>query len=88
MTMRHNAEIVLETLLMGQPVKFKNDSNVYFYEDGVFGVEVTEQNTGNIYLLPVDMTISSFIKKCELFTFDEIFIMGANNVLKREHLKK
>jgi hypothetical protein len=42
---RRKSVIALESLLEGQPIKFPDSPNEYFYLNGVFGILATSYNT-------------------------------------------
>jgi len=84
---RPKAVVVLEILLAGLPVKFPDEEHIYYYQDGILGVEATATNTSKPgwseqRLMGVDITVPQFIKMCEKFTWDEMFIMGSGMVLR------
>jgi len=86
---RPNAVYVLDLLLMGFPIKFPSDPNyTYRYQDGIFGVEMTRYKTGDWknkegeqVVLGVDITLPQFIKMCDSFSYEELFIKSCEVVL-------
>ena len=85
---KSKAEVVLSRLLEGMPVKFPGDSNTYWLQDGIFGIEATKTDTKKAgwseqVVLGVDINLPTFIAWCNKFSDDEIFILGCEKVLKQ-----
>lgn len=83
---RHNAVIMLEILLAGLPIKFKDDDREYYYQEGMFGIRATKTNTSKPgyseeVLLGVDLSLQDFIRLCEKMSFEEVYIKGCEMVL-------
>ena len=90
---RPKAVVILDLLLRGLPVQFPGDTNIYRYQDGILGVEMTRTDTSKPgwseqVVLGVDVTVPQFISMCEKFTQDEIFIKGAEAVLMSWNSRK
>lgn len=84
---RPKAVIILDLLLAGLPMQFPNDPEIYWYQDGVFGVQRTRLKTDDPsfseeVILGVDITLPQFIKMCDSMTDNEVYIKGCEAVLR------
>lgn len=90
MTKRHNSIIVLESLLDGNGFKFNGDKYVMSedYDLCVEGTRIVKDGENEPILLNTDMPLKSFIKICESMKDDEVFLIGANNVLRHHNMTR
>lgn len=82
---RHNAVVMLEILLAGFPIRFKDSNQEYYYQDGIFGIRgqrITPGREGSEkVILETELSLRDFIKLCEEMSFEEVFIKGSEMVL-------
>jgi hypothetical protein len=84
---RHKALILLESLLDGEYFEDSGYNHLtYLIDQGRFGILGKRDKKNGMtedVLLPFDMTVTQFIELAEQISDDDIFIIGANNALRK-----
>jgi len=92
MPMKPKPIIVLDALLSGQSIKFKEDEQSYIIQDDIFGVtmdyfasqEAYENNKRDgTRMIGIDINMSHFITLCNNISDEEIFLILANTAMRK-----
>jgi len=83
--------VILEALLDGTTIQLHDKYKYCLSEDNslcIVGTKLAEGREPEECLLSVDISLTGFINLCNKMGDDEVFLIGANNVLSKKRSRR